>query len=376
MLTTRPVRTLLIAVVLAAIPLTGMAEGLSAAGANVGPLAAVATPAGVGISVGVVGPGGPPAPSAVSTVPFGNTASLAEVTLTIRDLKPLSLVEAYVHSTPVLFATGHAEATGVAVLKARLPEGIAPGDHKITINGTSVAGLAFSTTVLSFTVTADGILQAQTPVSGYGAKAPATATSVGTGNVTAVTQTIVSGAAAEAAALGNDPFSLGGVLMVSGVTTHTVLTAAPGGGDTVLEFTLKNTSAYTVTSSLRFWLQNALGIPIAEVSGIAVTDQASGETRTVAVTIGEVGQYGIYNAFVTLTPPGVVMGTTLSPLTRDAPMFVLPIFLLILFAVGGGLFFGIRHTIRRRHRAKEAAAHEADAALGFDSDELAQEVLV
>lgn len=367
---------LLVAALLSAIPLAGLAEGLSAANASVAPIAAVPTPIGVGLSVGVVGPTGAAQPTWVCTVPFGNSASSAELTITVKNLKPLSLAEAYLHSTPVFFASGHANASGTAVLTGRLPADIASGDHTITINGLSIGGLAFSSTVLSFTVTADGILQAQTPSSAYGAKKPATSVNVGTGNVTAVNQTVVTGPAAVTAALGNDPFSLGGVLMVSGVTSHSVLTAAPGGGDTVLEFTLKNASAYTVTSSLRFWLQNALGVPIAEVSGIAVTDQATDETRTVAVTMSDIGQYGVYNAFVTLTPPANVEGTILSPLTRDAPMFVLPIFLLIMLVIGGGLFFGIRYIIRRRRRAAEAAALEADAALGFESDEVAQEVLV
>jgi hypothetical protein len=364
-------RVLLSVVLLAALPLAG---GLSTASASEDPV-------GVGISVGVVVPTGGPQPDWVATVPFGDSAPQAEVSLTIKNLQPQSPIQAFLHSTPVLFATGTADETGTVILSGRLPQGMASGEHTITVNAIGRNGLAFSSTVLSFIVTADGILQALTPATAFGSKTAAAAATVGLGSIASVTQTVVVEPAGVTAALGADAFNLGGVLTVSGVTAHPAFSAAPGGGETVLELTLKNVSAYAVNSSLRFWLQNALGATIAEVSNIAVTEQASGETRTVAVIMSDIGQYGVYNAFVTLTPPESVGGTSLTPLTRDAPMFVLPIFLLLVLVVVGGSFFGIRSELRRRRRGSDAVAEEAeeaeeaDDALEFGADEVVQEVL-
>lgn len=159
-----------------------------------------------------------------------------------------------------------------------------------------------------------------------------------------VTQTTASGTAATAA-LGTDPVALAGVLAVSGLTAHAKQNPGPGGGDLVLDFTVKNLSTDSFTSSVRFWVDNALGLEIKSVDDISLADLAGGETRTVTVTLTEVGQWSAFNTHVTLTPPETVGETALSPVTRDALLLVPPYFALIVFSLLGAIGFVARYAI-------------------------------
>ncbi|ANP73330.1 hypothetical protein [Cryobacterium arcticum] len=162
-----------------------------------------------------------------------------------------------------------------------------------------------------------------------------------------VTQTTPTGRAATAA-LGGNPVTLAGVLAVSGLTAHAQQNVGPGGGDIVLGFTVKNLTDQPFDSTARFWVDNALGLQIHAVDDVALDDLAGGETRTVTVTLTDMGQWSAYNTHVTLTPPETVGETSLSPVTRDALLLVPPYFLLGVLALLGAISVVARYALLTR----------------------------
>lgn len=160
--------------------------------------------------------------------------------------------------------------------------------------------------------------------------------------VRGVTQTTIVGSAAGTHALGIDPISVSGVFYVSGVTAIPKPDLGPGGGDIVLAFTLKNVTTTPVTSSLKFWITNAVGMQLAAVDAVEVADLAPGETRTVTATLPDVGQWTVFTGHVTLTPPTEVLGTALGPVSRESLVVIPPYFLLLAFTAAGAVTLGLR----------------------------------
>ncbi|POH62434.1 hypothetical protein C3B61_16400 [Cryobacterium zongtaii] len=162
--------------------------------------------------------------------------------------------------------------------------------------------------------------------------------------IPATTQVTTVGAAATAA-LGADPVVLAGVLAVSGLTATAHPTAGPDGGDIVLTFTVKNLTDNPISSSLRFWVDNAVGLEIRAADDASLTDLPGGETRTVTTTFTDVSQWSVFNSHVTLTPPDSVDGTALTPVTRDALLLVPPYFVLLVAALVVGLSVAARYAL-------------------------------
>lgn len=149
-----------------------------------------------------------------------------------------------------------------------------------------------------------------------------------------VTQETISLPTEADAALGDEPFDLGGVLYVSGLTGSASPTLHPDNGVVKLKITVRNTSETSFDSSLRFWLENAVGAKVAEVKGVRVKALEPGETRTITASMRRLGQWTMLHAHATLTPPKVVDGTALVPLTRDTVVTLPPLFGL---SIGGAL---------------------------------------
>ena len=163
--------------------------------------------------------------------------------------------------------------------------------------------------------------------------------------VPAVTQTTITDTAAAASALGPNPTKIAGVFYVSGLTTHVVSEAGPGGGSMVLDFTMRNITDAPITSSLRFWLDNAVDLPVAIVDKVSIDGLAPNETRTVSATIPDVGQWAWFKGHVTMTPPADIGGTVLSPVTRDSFSLIPPYFALIALAIAGVLTLILRFAL-------------------------------
>ena len=138
--------------------------------------------------------------------------------------------------------------------------------------------------------------------------------------------TVVTGPNAEptGAVLPADGFDLGGILYLSGLTASTTLSPNPLGGSTHSYFTVRNVSDTTITASAAFWLDGPFGNQLSEVTGIDIVDLKPDESRIVDATLTGVGQWTFATAHATLTPPKVVEGTELSPITRDSFVVVAP----------------------------------------------------
>lgn len=177
--------------------------------------------------------------------------------------------------------------------------------------------------------------------------APAPVTSTTKPVAPTTTQSTPVGEAA-AEALGTDPVVLAGILAVSGLTATAHPNVGPDGGEIDLEFTVKNLTTASIDSTLRFWVDNALGLEIRSVDDLSLTDLPGGETRTVTATLTDVGQFSVYNTHVTLTPPASVDDTELTPMTRDAMLLVPPYFVLLISALAAGLAVAARYALRTR----------------------------
>lgn len=184
-----------------------------------------------------------------------------------------------------------------------------------------------------------------TPMSGGSTPSTTNVTS----STPVVTQTTVTGGAAVTHALGTDPTGINGAYSVSGVTLTSEPDIGPGGGSITLGFTLRNVTATPITSSLKFWTENVIGTQLASVDTVNVADLGAGETRTVVVTLPDVGQWTVFTGNVTLTPPAEVRGTALSPVSRDSLIIVPPYFALVALAGFGALYIALRyvHLLRR-----------------------------
>lgn len=126
---------------------------------------------------------------------------------------------------------------------------------------------------------------------------------------------------------------LGGVVHVGGLTSTYLPSLNPFGGEIALAFVVRNVSQTTFDSSARFWMENPFGGRVAE-SVVDISALKPGESRVVSMRLPGAGQWTVLTAHATFTPPETVEDTALSPLTRDATVFALPWFLLLLIVLG------------------------------------------
>lgn len=140
----------------------------------------------------------------------------------------------------------------------------------------------------------------------------------------------------------SDEFDLGGVLYVSGVSSDYAWSADPLGGEVRVRFTVRNVSNEVFDSSARFWLDGPLGNTVSEVAGVRIHNLRPKEIRVVEATLRGVGQWTFLHTHVTLTPPHVVGGTKLTPITRDGFIFVVPWLFSSLIICGAGAFAAFR----------------------------------
>lgn len=151
-----------------------------------------------------------------------------------------------------------------------------------------------------------------------------------------------------------DAVDLGGILSVGGLSTSSAPTVNPFGGDVQMWFTVWNTSKSPIDLTADFWMENALGMRLATVDAVALTGLKPGETRTVSAELPGAGQWTVLTAHARVNPPAEVDGTELSPLTRDATVFVLP--WLIVLLVGAGAAAAVVVMIVRRAALSAAPA--------------------
>lgn len=131
-----------------------------------------------------------------------------------------------------------------------------------------------------------------------------------------------------------DSVDLGGILSIGGLSTGSAPSLNPFGGEAQVWFTVRNMSKSSIDLTVDFWMENVLGLRLSNVDGVAVPALKPGETRTVGADLPGAGQWTVLTAHARVNPPAQVEGTALSPVTRDATVFVLPWLVVLLLGVG------------------------------------------
>jgi len=354
----RPLRQVLILGLLLLVPLSGLTDGGPAAHAD-------DIDEGIDISVQVVAPSTANEPEALVALPLGAPAKHASFVITLTGLQPLSFVEIFVNSTPVLLASGNADAAGMFQATVTLPASLDVGDHTISATGTMPNGKVFASTLSSFQISADGLLAEPSVVSALPSTTSATRASTTASRAATVTQTTVTAPIAAAAALGAEPFDLGGVFYLSGLVGSAAPMVGPSGGSVTLALTVKNVTASPLDAQARFWLENAMGLSVARSANIAVAQLAPDETRTITTTLTDLGQWGLYSGHITFTPPESVGESALSPISRDTLVFLPPYFLML--TVGGAAALTATAALLWRRRPRSVRPDDGfDAALDVE----------
>lgn len=301
----------------------------------------------VTLSVGVL----EPLPDLTGTVelPTGQPVGDTQAMVTFVGFKPYSYVEIYVNSTPILIASGFADAKGEFTTPANLPANLPVGEHTITAtgikaDGTPVKGFVvrkFTVTMARTVETMESIKEKALRKAEDAAREAAVkqqaAANQGAGK-TPSTQTTITDPTKADAALGPDPYKLGNVLYVSGVSQLALPSLSPTGGSVRVAMTVRNVSTETFDSALNFSLSPALNIETSSSGDIAVAALKPGETRTIEADLTNVGQWPLLEARANLVPPPKVANIELAPLLRNAYLFVWPLFSLALLVVAFMLY--------------------------------------
>lgn len=122
----------------------------------------------------------------------GDPVASAPIQLTGGGLQPNSAWTAELHSTPVVLATGTADADGNFWLLSSLPATVEPGKHRIILSGVAPDGSAI-TSMVWITVTASGTLGYVSTVAEEGAVPVASPPADGSGTPATGAQPVVTG---------------------------------------------------------------------------------------------------------------------------------------------------------------------------------------
>jgi hypothetical protein len=144
-------RRAVIAVVLVAVPACLLVSLSSEASAVPAP-----GPTGISLAVGVAGASVLPGLGLEVVVPSGRPVNETPFSISMSNLEPFSRVDVYAHSTPVLIASGFADASGNITLTGVLPS-LDAGQHTVSVDATTSDGTVFSETVLTLSVSASGV---------------------------------------------------------------------------------------------------------------------------------------------------------------------------------------------------------------------------
>jgi hypothetical protein len=139
----------------------------------------------------------------------------------------------------------------------------------------------------------------------------------------------------------HDGFSLGGALYVSGMTSRYVPSLNPLDGTLETSFVVQNLTDESVDVRARFSVSNLFGGRIDRTDPAAYTLEA-GKSLTIEGELHGLGQWTFVTGQFTLTPPHVVDGITLVPLTRDAVVVFPPWFILLVLLLGTAAFITVR----------------------------------
>lgn len=316
---------------------------------------------GVGLAVPVTAV---PAPAVQTppSVPVGTTVAEAKFEVKLVGLEPYSYVEVFANSTPVLIASGYADANGAFSALVSLPADLEPGEHSITATNTNAAGEKTTITVLQLAVTADGkigaagssALSSSSSYSSYGDSASAVADSEVT------SESLTAEAAVEA--LGADPFSLGGVLYFGGFSAGSSYADGPFLPSMMSRFVVKNVSEEPVNATATLAVFTPVGTSLRAPKEVHISNIEPGETRLVVISTPSVGQWGVYSANLKLSVPqgefSLKRQTTAIVMPLVSILIALMLMLMASLYIAGVHFLGWPNPFRKR--AKKNANVSAD----------------
>ncbi len=129
--------------------------------------------------------------------------------------------------------------------------------------------------------------------------------------------------------------SVDGVLYVSGLSWSYAPSLNPLDGSLNLRFTVRNVYHETLSPTATLWINQIFGGPV-DVPVIIVVDKLNaGETRTVEASFHGLAQWTMLSAHATLAIPSKGE-LTLAPIGRDAVIWFLPWFVVLLAAAAAG----------------------------------------
>ena len=128
----------------------------------------------------------------------------------------------------------------------------------------------------------------------------------------------------------------------------------PFDGTTNITATVKNTGNVALKGEALIGVKGPFGIPIGKVSTDPIDELLPGGETTISYQVGGIGQVGLVNPYVTLTPsltgdasnPGV-----LKVITRDAVLVAVPWWLVIVLGLAAIVLVVLRVRAKRDERA-------------------------
>jgi hypothetical protein len=102
----------------------------------------------IGLSIRVINQ----APAAEVYIPSGVQADTADFVVKLSGLEPLTYIEIWVHSTPILIYAGYTSATGTVEVTLNMPDNLPVGTHAIVVEATAEGGAVYNQPVQEFIV--------------------------------------------------------------------------------------------------------------------------------------------------------------------------------------------------------------------------------
>ena len=158
---------------------------------------------------------------------------------------------------------------------------------------------------------------------------------------------------------GTTDSGVAGVLHVSGLSWSYTPSLNPLDGSLNLRFTVRNVFRETLSPTATLWINQVFGGPVDAPVNVLVDKLKAGETRTVEANFSGLAQWTMLSAHATLAVPGKGE-VVLAPIVRDAIIWFLPWFIVLLAAALAG---GIVWRRLRPRRATVAAPDEPPSVL-------------
>lgn len=212
----------------------------------------------------------------------------------------------------------------VGVLLASLLIGAAAVSVARADDGTAIGtGLNVEVIASSASATPTPTSTSSTTVGGVSSTDPGTSGALSSGATTQPGPT----------ATGTAGTTVAGVLYVSGLSWTYTPSLNPLDGSLNLRFTVRNVFSETLSPTATLWINQVFGGPVDVPVIVAVDKLKSGETRTVEANFHGLAQWTVLSGHATLAVPSTGQ-VELAPIGRDAMIWFLPWFVVLVAALG------------------------------------------